>query len=132
MPTAHQSQGLEAELRAAAAGLAASHIGVADLTEARLKTGSIMEERCGDCQACVEACPVQAFTGRRFDPAEPLEARFKPELCARYRDRLRDKVSGARVCGLCVAVCPFGRKGTFSGQAAWSSTAFSEQLSGGE
>lgn len=100
------------------------------LTEAPLLTGSIMEDRCGDCLACVEACPVQALSGRRFDPLETREARFTPKRCARYRDRLRDTVSGARVCGLCVAVCPFGRKRASFGRTPSSPTAFSEQLSG--
>jgi epoxyqueuosine reductase len=80
------------------------------LTDAPLETGSPLSDRCGDCQRCVEACPAQAFTGRPFDPGEPREARFDVRRCQEYRIHLRDEVSGVRTCGMCVYVCPHGRK----------------------
>jgi epoxyqueuosine reductase len=80
------------------------------LTDAPLETGSPLSDRCGDCQRCVEACPAQAFTGRPFDPDEPREARFDVRRCQEYRIHLRDEVSGVRTCGMCVYVCPYGRK----------------------
>jgi epoxyqueuosine reductase QueG len=80
------------------------------LTDAPLETGSPLFDRCGDCQRCVEACPAQAFTGRPFDPDEPREARFDVRRCQEYRIHLRNEISGARTCGMCVYVCPYGRK----------------------
>jgi epoxyqueuosine reductase len=80
------------------------------LTDASLEAGSPLADRCGDCQRCVEACPAQAFTGRLFDPGEPREARFDVHRCQEYRIHLRDEVSGVRVCGMCVYVCPYGQK----------------------
>lgn len=42
------------------------------LTDAPLKpTGGPSEPRCGDCRACVDACPVGAFTSRSFAPGNP-------------------------------------------------------------
>ena len=86
------------------------------LTDAPLEAGNSaqqcrpLSDRCGDCQRCVEACPPQAFTGRPFDPGEPREARFDVHRCQEYRIHLRDEVSGVRTCGMCVYVCPYGRK----------------------
>jgi epoxyqueuosine reductase len=80
------------------------------LTDASLEAGNPISDQCGDCQRCVEACPPQAFTGRPFDPGEPREARFDVRRCQEYRIHLRDEVSGVRTCGMCVYVCPHGRK----------------------
>ena len=79
------------------------------LTDAPLvPTGTPMENRCGDCRACVEACPVQAFTGRLFDRHEPREARFNAASCDRFLGRRRAE-SGVAVCGMCLWICPYGR-----------------------
>ena len=80
------------------------------LTDAPLKvTGTPLEEQCGDCKECVEICPVNAFTGVPFRENEPREARYDARKCQEY---LYD--SGERdeptVCGLCIYVCPNGRK----------------------
>ena len=80
------------------------------LTNAPLKpTGSPMEPRCGTCTACVDICPEQAFTGRMFSPDEPREARFDAAACDRYFKEM-EKEKGVAVCGLCLWVCPHGRK----------------------
>ena len=79
------------------------------LTDAPLApTGSAMDERCGDCQLCVDNCPVGAFSGRAFDPAEPREARFDVFKCKRYFDEL-EAAGRLPVCGMCLYVCPHGR-----------------------
>lgn len=79
------------------------------LTDAPLMpTGSPMESRCGSCQACVTACPVQAFTGRLFDPHEPREARFDAAACDRFFKE-EEQRTGSVVCGMCLWVCPYGR-----------------------
>ena len=80
------------------------------LTDAPLEAGNPLADQCGDCQRCVEACPPRAFTGRLFNPGEPREARFDVHRCQEYRIHLRDEVTGARVCGMCVYVCPYGQK----------------------
>jgi epoxyqueuosine reductase len=81
------------------------------LTDAPLcPTGSAMEPHCGKCTACVDICPVRAFTGRSFLPHEPREARFDAAACDRYFKEMERKKSVA-VCGLCLWVCPHGRKG---------------------
>jgi epoxyqueuosine reductase len=78
------------------------------LTDAPLKAGSPIREKCSDCRACIDICPVKAFTGSSFNPSEPREVRFNAHLCRSYRKRREEKL-GEGYCGLCVYVCPHGR-----------------------
>jgi epoxyqueuosine reductase len=79
------------------------------LTDAPLAPGQPMAERCGTCTECVDICPPHAFTGRNFFSDEPREARYDADKCHAYL-RQRKEYIGVRVCGLCVYVCPYGRK----------------------
>jgi epoxyqueuosine reductase QueG len=79
------------------------------LTDAPLTpTGTPMEPRCGKCTACVDICPVQAFTGRAFVQGEPREARFDAAACDRYFKEM-EKAGRPAVCGMCLYICPYGR-----------------------
>jgi epoxyqueuosine reductase QueG len=81
------------------------------LTDAPLlPTGSPMEQECGACTACVDICPQNAISGRPFHRNEPREARYDAAACDRYFKEL-EKTRGVAVCGLCLYVCPHGRKG---------------------
>ena len=80
------------------------------LTDALLEAGSPVADECGDCRRCVEACPPKAFSGRPFDPGEPRDVRFDVRRCMDYRSHLQEKVTGVRVCGMCVYACPFGHR----------------------
>ncbi len=80
------------------------------LTDAPLlPTGTPMEQKCGACTACVDICPQHAFTGRPFQRNEPREARCDAAVCDRYFKEL-EKSCGVPVCGLCLYICPYGRK----------------------
>jgi epoxyqueuosine reductase len=81
------------------------------LTDAPLHTGRPIEERCGQCRQCVDACPVQAFKNRNFRPDEPREARYDAFKCREYLHR-HDHVPGAEIaiCGMCVYSCPHGQR----------------------
>jgi epoxyqueuosine reductase QueG len=80
------------------------------LTDAPLEvTGEPMDERCGDCQQCVDACPPHAFTGQPFRAAEPRKVRYAAHKCAEYFDEMRE-TGGVSVCGLCLYVCPHGKR----------------------
>lgn len=75
---------------------------VSVMTDAPLKAGSPLDRPCGKCRICIEACPVQAFTGEEFRPEEGREVRFDVFKCSEYR---KD-----HPCGACVAVCPLGKR----------------------
>lgn len=79
------------------------------LTDAPLPAGEPMEQRCGSCRACVDACPPGVITGRNFIESEPREARYAAPGCERY---IRSMEQGGRpgVCGMCLHSCPQGRK----------------------
>lgn len=79
------------------------------LTDALLPSDKPVENRCGTCTACVEACPPQAITGQPFKPEDPLEVRFKAHACDEYLAKVRVSF-GKRVCGRCLAACPYGKK----------------------
>lgn len=70
------------------------------------------ESRCGRCALCVEQCPAQAATGelwRAGDPREKLLDAFKCRASCRQitaRNLGRDE----SLCGLCLQVCPVGKK----------------------
>jgi epoxyqueuosine reductase QueG len=81
------------------------------LTDAPLKTGKPITNRCEECSRCIEICPISAFTGVSFDPAEPRDVRFRAHKCKDYTDK-RAKRMGEGICGLCVHICPFGTKRT--------------------
>jgi epoxyqueuosine reductase len=81
------------------------------LTDAPLPpTGESLAERCGDCRQCVEICPVQAFTGEPFRPSEPREKRYDAGKCDSYFAEMKAQDAELAVCGLCLYICPHGRK----------------------
>ncbi|UCH03218.1 MAG: epoxyqueuosine reductase [Candidatus Bathyarchaeota archaeon] len=83
------------------------------LTNAPLNTGHPMNGKCNDCSECVNICPVKAFTGASFNPSDPREVRFHAYLCDRYSESRRAKL-GEGICGLCVYICPYGRRNSES------------------
>ncbi len=83
------------------------------LTQARLEIDGPVKNRCGNCTNCLDACPAQAIKGVN------TETHYKNRDEALYFSRCRDKVVeefakipevGVPICGICIKVCPFGRK----------------------
>ena len=80
------------------------------LTDAPLQpTGKPMDEKCGDCLDCVNICPIKAFTGRNFYPNESRKMRYNAQLCNDYFVAMTKK-GQLPVCGMCLYVCPYGKK----------------------
>jgi epoxyqueuosine reductase QueG len=72
------------------------------------KSGDPIRERCGDCQLCTNICPPGAIKGLNFRPDQAREVRFDALKCQEYQDiRIKEPT---RVCGLCIYICPYGRK----------------------
>ena len=81
------------------------------LTDAVLPpTGGPLDQACGGCQRCVDACPARAFTGEPFRAEQDRDARFDARKCASYVTAMTDAMGARVLCGLCVAVCPHGMR----------------------
>jgi epoxyqueuosine reductase QueG len=83
------------------------------LTNAPLKADGPMKNCCGKCTMCRDACPVGAIKGVN------TETYYKSREEALYFERCAGKLAGefaaipdigAPICGICIRVCPFGRK----------------------
>jgi epoxyqueuosine reductase QueG len=84
---------------------------VSVLTNAPLKvTGSIVEQKCNSCVECVEICPVQAITGKNFNIGDARSVRFDFMKCQDYFDEMKKDESRKPVCGMCLYICPYGKK----------------------
>lgn len=81
------------------------------LTDASLETGSPMEKSfCGECRACVDACPSGALSGNAWAPGVEREHILNARACDDYKKIHFMDFEGGRNCGICTAACPFGHK----------------------
>ena len=69
------------------------------LTDAPFEPDSPIENRCGSCHSCIDACPTRALH---------LSARFDVQKCYEFFDKV-EAVYGIGICGLCLASCPCGK-----------------------
>ena len=83
------------------------------LTDAPLEIDGPIENRCGKCRLCVDACPVDAIHNINTD------SHYNSREEALDLKRCAEKVTvefanlpniGAPMCGICIKVCPFGRR----------------------
>ncbi len=81
------------------------------LTDAPLPVGEpITESRCGDCRACVDACPGQACSGKNWRQGMPREGFWDHMACLRGMAAISSgRGNHIGICGLCIAVCPHTR-----------------------
>ncbi len=80
------------------------------LTDAPLRAGkSITKCRCGKCRLCVEHCPAGALTGNDWSREEPYVELVNQRKCRDYKETAR-RLEGKPNCGLCINICPHGRK----------------------
>ena len=79
------------------------------LTDAPLVPGQPIASRCGDCQVCQKHCPAQAIKGTIWQEGQALSERLDAGACNTYLTEMR-QTFGKRICGRCIAFCPFGTK----------------------
>lgn len=78
------------------------------LTDAPLPAASPQESRCGDCNLCKDICPAGAIHGLAWLEGQPLQERLDVPACQDHLWQMRHSF-GKEICGLCIAVCPYGR-----------------------
>ena len=88
-----------------------SHVLLSTLvTAAELTPTQPIRERCGECRACLDACPTSAFVGARELDARRcisyLTIEHEGPIDAALRAPMGDRFFG---CDLCQDVCPFNR-----------------------
>ena len=65
---------------------------------------SVLENGCGECTACMRACPAGAIFGEL--PKTNGERNYDPEKCSRYMKEHFQQIGRGSVCGVCIKVCP--------------------------
>lgn len=69
----------------------------------------IVSSRCGNCNACVEACPAGALKGGVWEPGLPRNRILDVHRCDGWKKEHYREFHDGHVCGICTAACPFGR-----------------------
>ena len=83
------------------------------LTDADLPISSpVLRSYCGNCIACVEACPGKAPKGENWRIGYHRDEFFKPWSCrkeSRHQSLTKTNILNS-ICGICIAVCPWTQK----------------------
>lgn len=76
----------------------------------------IDKSRCGKCNICIEKCPAQAATGELWNVNLHRDKFFNALKCREMCGQLAKERFNVdiRICGMCVSVCPIGKKGVKS------------------
>jgi len=81
------------------------------LTDAPLAVGAPVEKSyCGECTACLEACPAGALHGADWSPGLERENILAPAVCDAYKKEHFMAFHQGHNCGICTAACPWGQK----------------------
>jgi epoxyqueuosine reductase QueG len=63
---------------------------------------------CDDCEECVTHCPAGAPTGEDWIKGMEREEYYNAHLCHEHIvDIVKGKGLSAKICGICIAVCPY-------------------------
>jgi epoxyqueuosine reductase QueG len=69
----------------------------------------LTQNRCGKCRQCVEACPAGAIVGNPWKPGIRRDEILDAGCCDRWKKEHYYQFHKGHNCGICAAVCPFGR-----------------------
>jgi epoxyqueuosine reductase QueG len=74
-------------------------------TDLELPPGEpVRESRCGDCRACVDACPAGCGRDVLWTPGMARELLFDAGACRHHMTSFTSV--DAEICGICIAACP--------------------------
>lgn len=66
------------------------------------------EDLCGDCRACVLACPAMAIENKKFNLENPTDT-LNRQICSDFMKEKFKSIGRGAVCGICVKTCKYGR-----------------------
>lgn len=69
----------------------------------------IRRNHCGDCRACVDACPVECLKNKKWSANVPRKEVIDEAACLEYRSRSYSQLGRYTECDRCVRCCP-GKK----------------------
>lgn len=72
--------------------------------------GSEPVQGCGSCRVCVDACPAAALTGDNWERGCSRGRIVDAKACSDYMNANFKHIGRGSVCGICMRVCPRGRK----------------------
>ena len=80
------------------------------LTDAPMRPDAPIEHcLCGECVLCIEHCPSRAITGAKWSRSSPFTELVSPGACRSHKTSKR-QTAGKPNCGLCINICPYGRR----------------------
>jgi len=80
------------------------------LTDAPLRPDVPIEQcQCEECVLCIEHCPSQAITGAEWSRSSPFVELVRLQECRSHKTN-KLQTMGKPNCGLCINICPYGRK----------------------
>lgn len=65
---------------------------------------------CGECNKCVTSCPAMALTGNDWDVGCLREHVIDAKACSDFMNQKFKHIGRGSVCGICMKVCPHGKK----------------------
>ncbi|WHH60386.1 4Fe-4S double cluster binding domain-containing protein [Petroclostridium sp. X23] len=65
---------------------------------------------CGDCILCTVSCPAMAIRGNEWHHEKGREHIVDAHACSQYMKNKFQHIGRGSVCGICVKVCPHGKK----------------------
>ncbi len=80
-------------------------------TDAPLQTVRLPQKsECGTCDLCAKACGAMAIRNVNFAEGMQREDIFDAKACSDYMKEKFQSIGRGAVCGVCMKVCPKGRK----------------------
>jgi epoxyqueuosine reductase len=70
----------------------------------------VTESQCGQCVKCFRACPGLAIRGNNWYQGIPREELLDARACSMHMHNHYQHIGRGSVCGICVKVCPKGKK----------------------
>jgi epoxyqueuosine reductase len=72
----------------------------------------VLSSECQHCDLCVQSCPAEALSGEEWKIGTRREKIFDAFRCREKCRELGEQNvgKGARICGICVSVCPAGKR----------------------